>query len=177
MKELTPKEKKFIENYTNIANTSTFGNATQSYKQAYDTEDNNVAGVMAYRLLRKAKVVSKIKEIEGERKFDLQTEVDEHIQNISTILKQVAEKGKYTRDDIAALKALGDFAGRSSNKGVNVNIDLRKGEKCPTCGTIPFDVRDLKGLKPLSENWQHLTDEELNYIKDFRNKKMPEQTN
>lgn len=152
MKELTEKEKRFIEYYSNITNKDTFSNATRSYMAAYGIEDPNVAGVSSSRLLRKVKVMEKINELQANREFDLQAEVDEHIQNISSILKKVLEKGKYDKTDIQALRSLCEVAGKLGNRGVNINMDLRQGGKCPSCGSIRVSPEENSAwIKELGE--------------------------
>jgi phage terminase small subunit len=122
---LSQKEKRFIDNYTNIANKETYDNALQSYKQAgYKAKNDNVAGQGGFKLLKKGKIAMAIKQIEAEREMDLSLEVDEHIKTISNILSQIKSKGKYSREDLAAARFLAECAGKIGGNAVNVQNNI-----------------------------------------------------
>ena len=57
MDELTKKQKGFVKDYIET------GNGLKSALNNYDTDDENVAGVIAYDNLRKPKIVNAIKSI------------------------------------------------------------------------------------------------------------------
>ena len=63
MRRLTLKQLRFIELYTDPDNKKTFGNATQSAKEAYGYTNDNVAGVTGCNLLKNPKIKAKMAEI------------------------------------------------------------------------------------------------------------------
>ncbi len=75
------------------------GNATAAYKEAYRVEDDNVAAVSAYHLLRNPKVIRAIEE--HNKKIMEQTKIT--IEDVVRRINTIADSGK---DDYARLKAL-----------------------------------------------------------------------
>jgi len=59
-KSINLKQQQFVNLYTDITNKQTFSNATQSYLQAYQTDNYGVAAVEGNRLLKKPHVKSEI---------------------------------------------------------------------------------------------------------------------
>ena len=57
------KQLRFIEFYTDPDNKKTYGNATQSAKEAYGYTNDNVAAVTGCNLLRNPKIEAKVTEI------------------------------------------------------------------------------------------------------------------
>lgn len=140
--KLTMKEARFIELYTNPVNKDTFGNGTESVKQAgYSHKNDACAGVMSCRLLKKGRIMDAINEVEVKREFDLQEEFDEHTKTISDILKQIKVKGRYTREDLQAFGRLGEVAGKIGG-GNRTNILIQNGQQCDKCGMTRITYSD-----------------------------------
>ena len=65
-RKLTPKQKRFAEAYTNIADKRTFGNATQSALEAYNTTKPEIAHTIAQETIRKPSVLNYIEELNAQ---------------------------------------------------------------------------------------------------------------
>ena len=107
---MTLKQRDFINNYTDI-NTNTYGNGTQSVKQAYNYSDDNSAAVTANRLLSNTKVKSEVERIIHE--LDLGPKVrlmavkkiieGSDKQKTTTITTKLDSKGKKTGETYKAV--------------------------------------------------------------------------
>ena len=135
MKNLTLKERRFIELYTNSGNTATFGNATRSYAGAgYTAKNDNVAGVLAHRLLRK----DKIRFYMEEKMAEFELNMNKHIKTLDDKITNLAQEGRISREELQGYRLLGEFAGKIGAKGVTNIVTLKQevqdGKPCPVCG-------------------------------------------
>lgn len=142
MKELTPKEQKFLELYTDPSS-NTFGNGTQSIiKAGYRVKNEKVAGIYAVRLLAKGR----IKKYMEEKMSEFELDMTKHLRTLDKKISSLADEGKITREELQGYRLLGEFAGRLGGKNIaaiQVNFqNFKSGETCPYCG---YDGRTVLG--------------------------------
>lgn len=100
--KLTKKEKGFADSYIDT------GNGTQSVLEHYDTEDENVAGTIAYANLRKTKI---------------QEYIDSHAEKAESMIFNLSQKAKAEAVRLSASKDIMDRAGyKPVEKSINLNV-------------------------------------------------------
>ena len=120
-KDLTLKEQRFLELYTNPDNIETFSNRTESYWQAYGSSNRNVAGVLANRLLRKVKVKERMSELMEKSELDF----SKHLNTLNTKLNKLAETGTITKEELMAIRLGLEAQGMLGNKpqtAIQINV-------------------------------------------------------
>lgn len=145
LKELTPKQKKFCQEYLKDFN------GTRAYKTAYKVKSDKVAGVNASKLLGNARVSEYLSETMHETKVNDILDINEVLDNLShiaagkpsqKIFKRVSYKGKKPKveydnvttvtpedqDQLKALELLGKYYKIFTDKvetqtDITVNID------------------------------------------------------
>lgn len=144
MKQLTQKELRFIDIYTN-PDSSTFGNKTRSYMVAYDNPNEGSSSVLALRVLGKVKVKRKMEELmeKSEVKFEA------HINTLNKKLKSLADSGMITREELGAIRLVGEVEGKlGSGTKIGIGINTARCNECPHNKPI-FDEDILLGLPPI----------------------------
>jgi hypothetical protein len=139
MKELTLKEQRFIDLYTNPENRETFGNATKSVKQAgYLVKNDDVAGVYGVRLLRKDRIKLRMEEMM--EKFEI--DVSKHFRTLDKKLDNLAQEGKISREELMAVRLFAEAQGVIGKGGINVGIAIgdRPCADCPHSKPLFVDL-------------------------------------
>jgi len=123
MKDLTLKEMKFIELYTN-PDSNTFGNATQSYiKAGYRAKNNAVARNGGSELLTKPYIRQRMEDLMAQTEIDFTT----HLNTLHKKLNKLAETGVITREELGAIRLVGEAEGKlgkGNTQAVQVNVAL-----------------------------------------------------
>jgi phage terminase small subunit len=122
MKDLTLKEMKFIELYTDLEGNGTFGNGTESYIQAgYKVKNREVARVSATRMLAKPTIRSKMEALMDKSEIDFNL----HLRTLDKKLKALADSGIITREELGAIRLVGEVQGKIGNKNqtaIQINV-------------------------------------------------------
>ena len=131
MKDLTLKEQKFIEIYTN-PDSETFGNKTRSYMVAYSNPNERSSSVMVQRVLANTRVKQKMEDLMEKNELDFGV----HLKTLDKKLNALAEKGEIGREELMAIRLGLEAQGRlgSGTKniiGIGVNGFPRSCEGCP----------------------------------------------
>jgi len=121
MKNLTPKQEKFCQEYV------LYGNKSQAYRTAYDAENmsNEVIHNKASELSKKGEVGVRIKQLQKELEERNKMTLDRVVQNVSNIalfdiaelydennnLKDIHSIPKHIRTSISGIKILEEFEG------------------------------------------------------------------
>lgn len=132
MAELTQKQLRFIQLYTNPESKATFGNKTESYMQSFGSKNRNTAHVEAYRLLRLPHIKSKLEDIVEKTEIDF----SKHLRMIDRKLESRADKVEISREELMAIR-LGLEAQGKLGKGVNIGIGIQ-GADCASCPYRPI---------------------------------------
>ena len=117
MTKLTPKQKKFADQFIKT------GNATQSYKAAgYSVKSDNAAGVEGHRLLRNPK----IKNYVDKKMAELE---DKQIATAEEVLKYLT-KGirQELHEEVVVIENIGDY--QSEARTITKRISLKESNKC-----------------------------------------------
>lgn len=168
MKELTPKERAFLQAYFN-KDSPTYSNGTQSIKRAgYKVGSDLMAGVLAHKILKKDKIMTKIAEQAGEFKLDLST----YLSDLDKKLKSAGKTVTLSREWIQGLRLAAELAGKlGSGHQVNIAIlqkDVQSGKPCPVCGASCMGESRLAEILESAkvEGTQQIRDAELIVAKD-----------
>lgn len=141
MRELTLKEQRFLDLYTNPDNKGTFGNGTQSYIQAgYKAKNNAVARNGGSEILAKPYIKERIRELMD--KFE--SNFSRHLQTLDKKLEGLADEGKISKEELQAIR-LGLEAEGKLGKGVNIGIAI--GDR--PCADCPHQTNILKTIEAL----------------------------
>ena len=97
-RKLTPKQKLFVDKYTDINDKKTFGNGTQSVLQAYNTTDPDTAKVMAHEILTTPNVQSYIEEINAKQGNSIEERSKMLAQVMSGTLVSQVSSAQYDKD-------------------------------------------------------------------------------
>ena len=120
--KLKKKEKGFVKSYLGT------GNGTLAVRENYDVANDNVAGVMAHRLLKKAKI---------------QDYIADHAEDAEAMIYKLSQTGEQESIRLNASKDILDRAGfvavaksESTNTNLNVNVDMKPEEQEALLGLL-----------------------------------------
>lgn len=122
--KLTPKQELFIQNYIISLN------ATESYKRAYGSKNDNTAAKEGHKLLNNPKITQEIKKILDAKKKPLIAEQNEILEFYTAVMRDYKETTKNRKSAADSLaKTYGMFidkveANVDSEAEVNVNIKV-----------------------------------------------------
>jgi len=141
------KEQEFVNVYTDKGNKETYCNGTKSYMVVYGTKDPNTAGVLASRLLRKVKVKERIDALQEETELN----IGRHLRTLDRKLDNLANEGKISKEELMAIRLLGDASGElSTGSKIGIGIGINGFPK--SCDDCPNDRSIV--LQPLMEEWR-----------------------
>lgn len=143
--KLTKKQKEFVEAYV------VTGNGTQAALTAYDTQDPDTAGVIAYENLRKPKIQNALEEALPD---ELLAKI--HLEGLFATRSVFDVKGELVAEDAdfsvrhkyldSAYKLKGKYA---AEKHLNVNVDI---EDSPRIRELAAKLRNLDTIEPYEES-------------------------
>lgn len=151
---LTDKEEKFVNAYLGEYGKEYWGNGTQSVLLAYNTTDENTAGVMAFELLRNPKIVNYINEYKRV-KADSINESD--IVNELLELRELTKKeGKYS-DALRANELLGKWKAMFTDKQITQNetfedVILKLSQKAKKGAENEAESKSKSEIEPAKES-------------------------
>jgi len=117
------------------------GNATESYKIAYNAKNDNSAGVGANRMLKNSKIQKRLQEIADEIKGPKIADVTEMQEILTRIMRQEQREEVVTKsggivlkrpsndDAIKAITQLAKMQGVAENVNINVSIPVIAGDE------------------------------------------------
>jgi len=115
---LTEKELKFIKAYLGEYGKDYYANGTQSVLLAYNTKDENTAGVMAYELLRNPKIVEYVNEYKRVKAESINE--NDIVNELIEIREYAKKEGKYS-DALKANELLGKWKAMFTDKNIVQN--------------------------------------------------------
>jgi hypothetical protein len=153
MRELSPKELRFIELYLNSDNIATYCNATESYCQAYQLNNRNLAGVKGSLLLRKGRVKRYKEEVMSEFKID----VSKHLRTLDKKLDSLTEEGKISKEELMAIRLLAETEGKIGSKSNIQAVQIQVGSN----GQINLETMGLFTLLELQKKIEEQLENKL----------------
>ena len=164
---LNQKELDFIRVYTDKESSDTYCNGTRSYMQVYGTIDPNTAGVMANRLLRKAKIKDQIDVVMGE----IELNVGRHFRTLDRKLDSLANEGKISKEELMAIRLLAEAKGELGS-GTKIGIGIGINGYPKSCDDCPNDHRIhmneiLKKLRVDQEEANRLFNKSMEHVDKF----------
>lgn len=130
MDDLTLKEQRFIEFYTDVDNKATYGNGTESYVQTYGTTNRDSAGVLANRLLGKVKIKSRIEALYK----GCEINIEKHLLTLDRKLDYLAKKPNLCKEEISSFRFLAELRGMiGARNAIAIQFNMHEGQECPTC--------------------------------------------
>lgn len=155
-KKLTPKERGFVNSYTDIDSKETFGNGVQSVMKNYNVKNENTAGVMAHELLRNPKVLSVV---QGRilKKEELQDKLGSLVEKLERSIGD-----EITAENIPIVNQLGINIERNAKlngdlieKTLNLNVNVDRSKELTALSVEELQSEIMKrmqeGYRPASE--------------------------
>jgi hypothetical protein len=152
-KKLTPKERGFVNSYTDIDSKETFGNGVQSVMKNYNVKNENTAGVIAHELLRNPKVLSVV---QGRilKKEELQDKLGSLVEKLERSIGD-----EITAENIPIVNQLGINIERNAKlngdlieKTLNLNVNVDRSKELTA-----LSVEELQSeiMKRMQEGYRH----------------------
>jgi phage terminase small subunit len=145
-KKLTPKQRKFAEEYINT------GNASEAYRRAYDvseTTSNDVIAVKASELLKNGNISVRVKELQKKEAEDFQITRKEVAEGYFKMIKSweylmdLAAKENLTKDQKAKFYLLKEMVKGSDYRGAYDSIAKMFGLNAPDKQEIEQTVHNI----------------------------------
>ncbi len=145
-KKLTPKQRKFAEEYVNT------GNASEAYRRAYDvleTTSNDVIKVKASELLKNGNIAVTVKELQKKEAEDFQITRKEVAEGYFKMIKSweylmdLAAKENLTKDQKAKFYLLKEMVKGSDYRGAYDSIAKMFGLNAPDKQEIEQTVHNI----------------------------------
>ena len=145
-KKLTPKQRKFAEEYVNT------GNASEAYRRAYDvleTTSNDVIKVKASELLKNGNIAVTVKELQKKEAEDFQITRKEVAEGYFKMIKSweylmdLAAKETLTKDQKAKFYLLKEMVKGSDYRGAYDSIAKMFGLNAPDKQEIEQTVHNI----------------------------------
>jgi len=154
MDELKPKEKEFVENYIENG-----GNATQAIKDSkYKAKNDNSAGVLGHKQLRKVKIKKAIKSIADSIPDELL--IEKHLALLNK--QEVVTKNNVTSGEVDVIPT-GEIDANAVKSGLDMAYKL-KSSYAPEKRII--DLNTIGNLKPEELAIAKTSEAELNKLED-----------
>ena len=152
-KKLTPKERGFVNSYTDPNDKTTFRNGTQSVLKNYNVKAYNTAGVMANELLNNPKVLSVINQ-----RILNKEQLQEKLGNLVEKLER-ATGNEITVENVPLINQLGINIERNAKlngdlieKTLNLNVNVDRSKELTA-----LSVEELQSeiMKRMQEGYRH----------------------
>ncbi len=149
-KKLTPKQRKFAEEYVNT------GNASEAYRRAYDvleTTSNDVIKVKASELLKNGNIAVTVSELQKKEAEDFQITRKEVAEGYFKMIKSweylmdLAAKENLTKDQKAKFYLLKEMVKGSDYRGAYDSIAKMFGLNAPDKQEIEQTVHNINNNK------------------------------